>query len=177
MTVRPFLLDMVKVPAGTFIMGSDRDGKAERPAHRVQLTHSFYIDRTEVRAAEYSACANVKECSTRRVHTADDPSASRWRDSKRSMKRWRTRVLLPKLVGHFFVVSQFARDELIRCGASPAHITCLYNPIDTQRFQPNPVARRKQPRARNLFVSLRCEVDPEQVPELAQTQELPIDSQ
>ncbi len=57
------------------------------------------------------------------------------------IKRWRTRVLLPKLVGHFFVVSQFARDELIRCGASPAHITCLYNPIDTQRFQPNPVAR------------------------------------
>jgi len=57
------------------------------------------------------------------------------------IKRWRTRVLLPKLVGHFFVVSHFARDELIRCGASQAHITCLYNPIDTRRFQPNPSAR------------------------------------
>jgi len=57
------------------------------------------------------------------------------------VKQWHTRVLLPKLVGHFFVVSQFARAELIRCGAPQAHITCLFNPIDTQRFQPNAVAR------------------------------------
>ncbi len=57
------------------------------------------------------------------------------------IKRWRTRVLLPKLVERFFVVSHFARDELVRCGASQAHITCLYNPIDTQRFHPNPSAR------------------------------------
>ena len=57
------------------------------------------------------------------------------------IKQWRTRVLLPKFVEHFFVVSHFARDELIRCGASQADITCLYNPIDTQRFQPNPPAR------------------------------------
>lgn len=58
-----------------------------------------------------------------------------------SIKRWRTRVLLPKLVERFFVVSQFARDELVRCGASQTHITCLYNPIDKQRFHPNPSAR------------------------------------
>ena len=57
------------------------------------------------------------------------------------IKRWRTRVLLPKLVERFFVVSQFARNELIRCGASQADITCLYNPIDTQRFHPDSIAR------------------------------------
>ncbi len=57
------------------------------------------------------------------------------------VKRWRTRVLLPKLVGRFFVVSDFARNELIRNGAPPTHITRLYNPIDVQRFRPNPSAR------------------------------------
>ncbi len=70
-TLQPFLLDMVKVPAGTFVMGSDHDGKTERPAHPVSLTHAFYMDRTEVRADAYAACVTEKKCTSRTVHTAE----------------------------------------------------------------------------------------------------------
>ena len=70
-TVQPFLLDMVKVPAGTFVMGSDHDGKTERPAHPVTLTHAFYMDRTEVRVDAYAACVTEKKCTARAVHTAE----------------------------------------------------------------------------------------------------------
>ena len=70
-TLQPFLLDMAKVPTGMFVMGSDRDGRGERPAHRVILTHAFYIDRTEVRADAYSACVAEKKCAPNRVHTAE----------------------------------------------------------------------------------------------------------
>lgn len=50
-------------------------------------------------------------------------------------------MLLPKLVARFYVVSDFARDELVRNGGSQFHITRLYNPIDTQRFHSNFPAR------------------------------------
>lgn len=67
--VRPFLGDMVRVPAGTFVMGSDHDGKGEKPPHAVTLTHAFYIDRTEVRADAYSACVEDGTCRPNSVHT------------------------------------------------------------------------------------------------------------
>ena len=70
-TVQPFLLDMVRVTAGTFVMGSDHDGKGERPPHRVTLTHAFYIDRTEVRADAYAVCVQERKCPLNRVHTSD----------------------------------------------------------------------------------------------------------
>ena len=69
--VTPFLADMVKVPAGTFIMGSDHDGKGEKPPHRVTLTHAFYIDRTEVRADAYAACVEEGGCSSNKVHAGE----------------------------------------------------------------------------------------------------------
>jgi formylglycine-generating enzyme required for sulfatase activity len=69
--VRPFLADMIKVPAGTFVMGSDHDGKGEKPPHAVRLTHAFYIDRTEVRADEYSSCVSDGACTSNKVHEGD----------------------------------------------------------------------------------------------------------
>ena len=57
------------------------------------------------------------------------------------IKQRHTRVLLPKLVGRFYVASDFARNELVCNGGSPSHIIRLYNPIDTQRFRANPSAR------------------------------------
>ena len=69
--VVPFLADMVKVPAGTFVMGSDHDGKGEKPPHAVRLTHAFYIDRTEVRADAYAACVADGACSLNKVHAGD----------------------------------------------------------------------------------------------------------
>jgi formylglycine-generating enzyme required for sulfatase activity len=70
-TVRPFLADMVKVPAGKFAMGSDHDGKGEKPPHVVKLTHAFYMDRTEVRADAYAACVEDGACSANKVHAGD----------------------------------------------------------------------------------------------------------
>lgn len=54
---------MVMVPASTFFMGSDeRDvEKDERPAHKVRLD-AYCIDRTEVSAVAYAACAAKGDC-------------------------------------------------------------------------------------------------------------------
>ncbi|MDB5218838.1 MAG: hypothetical protein JWO86_6765, partial [Myxococcaceae bacterium] len=69
--VMPFLADMVRVPPGMFVMGSDHDGKGERPLHHVVLTRAFYIDRTEVRADAYAACVGDGACSLNKVHSGD----------------------------------------------------------------------------------------------------------
>ena len=69
--VTPFRADMVKVPAGPFIMGSDHDGKGEKPLHRVTLTHAFYIDRTEARADAYAACVEDGACSSNKGHAGE----------------------------------------------------------------------------------------------------------
>jgi len=49
--------DMVKVPAGFFIMGSDFRGRDERPAHSVYLD-AFHIDKYEVSARQYAEFLN-----------------------------------------------------------------------------------------------------------------------
>jgi formylglycine-generating enzyme required for sulfatase activity len=69
--VQPFLTDMVRVPAGSFTMGSDKYDKNERPAHTVTLTYAFYIDRNEVTAEAYAKCVEEKECTPNRVHSGD----------------------------------------------------------------------------------------------------------
>jgi len=45
--------ELVKIPAGTFAMGSER--KDERPVHSVTITDPFYLAATEVTFAEYDA--------------------------------------------------------------------------------------------------------------------------
>ena len=69
--VMPFLADMVRVPPGMFVMGSDHDGKGEKPPHHVVVTHAFYIDRTEVRADAYATCVAEGACSLNKVHAGD----------------------------------------------------------------------------------------------------------
>jgi formylglycine-generating enzyme required for sulfatase activity len=59
--------DMIKIPAGTFTMGNDKEGPGDRPAHKVTLK-SFYIDKTEVTADAYRACADAGVCTARNVH-------------------------------------------------------------------------------------------------------------
>lgn len=59
-------LGMVRVPAGVFTMGCDRDrhpmcAPEEVPARPVELER-FWIDRTEVTRAEYLSCVNDGEC-------------------------------------------------------------------------------------------------------------------
>lgn len=59
------------------------------------------------------------------------------------IRRWLTRCIFPKLADRFFVVSDFARAQLVRDGAPAANLLRLYNPIDTNRFKPDAQLRRQ----------------------------------
>lgn len=52
---------MVLVPAGEFVMGSDHDMAAAKPAHTVYLD-TFYIDKFEVTNALYLECVQAGVC-------------------------------------------------------------------------------------------------------------------
>lgn len=58
-------MSLVYVPAGEFLMGTrdDQEGdSSERPQHTVYLD-AFWIDRTEVTAAQYQRCVEAGACS------------------------------------------------------------------------------------------------------------------
>jgi serine/threonine-protein kinase len=55
--------DMVLIPAGEFIMGSDNGDANETPAHVVYLD-SYYIDKTEVTNAAYKLCVRDGVCQS-----------------------------------------------------------------------------------------------------------------
>ena len=65
---------MALVPAGEFLMGSDRGDEDERPAHRVMLS-AFFIDQDEVTVAAYERCVAAGQCPAPRVRVgnADEP--------------------------------------------------------------------------------------------------------
>ena len=53
--------EMVYVPAGEFIMGSDEGDSDERPVHTVYLD-AFYIDKYEVTNSQYRKCVEAGAC-------------------------------------------------------------------------------------------------------------------
>jgi formylglycine-generating enzyme required for sulfatase activity len=56
-------VDMVQVPAGCFMMGSD-DGEAdEQPVHEVCFNADYWIDKTEVTRAMYAECVAAGVCT------------------------------------------------------------------------------------------------------------------
>lgn len=67
--------EMIVIPAGEFIMGSDTGPEDERPAHRVTLP-AFRIDRLPVTNAEFAAFLNAKGPGTAvRWYDHDDADA------------------------------------------------------------------------------------------------------
>jgi formylglycine-generating enzyme required for sulfatase activity len=48
-------LDLVRVPAGRFFMGSSSGDTDERPVHQVRIDHDFWIGRTEVTVRQFRA--------------------------------------------------------------------------------------------------------------------------
>lgn len=69
--------DMVKIPAGLFVMGSDTGPADERPAHKVD-PGEFAIDRTPVTNAQFAAFLNaVGRADTQgaRFYDVDDSDA------------------------------------------------------------------------------------------------------
>ena len=76
--------DMVRVPAGATVVGSDGDEEDERPAHRVALAE-FAIDRDEVTVAAYRKCVDARACAgpRGRVGADDEPvTFVTWRDAE-----------------------------------------------------------------------------------------------
>ncbi len=59
---RPGTGDMVRLPAGTFLMGSDDRAEDEKPVHSVTVA-SFEMDATEVTVRAYRACVESGMCS------------------------------------------------------------------------------------------------------------------
>src|SRR3990172_7791340 len=49
------VIEMVLVPAGSFMMGSNDGDSDEKPAHRVTITKPFYLGKYEVTQAEWEA--------------------------------------------------------------------------------------------------------------------------
>ena len=70
----------VRVPAGSFLMGSEKGAADERPVHRVSGS-PFAMDRYEVTNARFLACVRAGACaapslpgSKTRAHYFDDPT-------------------------------------------------------------------------------------------------------
>jgi glycosyltransferase involved in cell wall biosynthesis len=59
------------------------------------------------------------------------------------LRGWLSKVLFTRLVDRFFVVSDFALEQLARDGAPRGRLTRLYNPIDLQRFRPDSEQRAR----------------------------------
>jgi formylglycine-generating enzyme required for sulfatase activity len=55
-------MELLYIPAGEFIMGSDIGDKDEKPAQEVTLD-AFWIDKTEITNALYSKCVNSSICA------------------------------------------------------------------------------------------------------------------
>ena len=48
-------IEMVYIPPGEFMMGSENGEKDERPVHRVTISQAFYIGRYEVTQAQWQS--------------------------------------------------------------------------------------------------------------------------
>jgi len=53
--------DMVRIPAGEFTMGSDKND-SEKPIHQVYLDE-YWMDKYETTNAQYAACVNAGKCT------------------------------------------------------------------------------------------------------------------
>jgi formylglycine-generating enzyme required for sulfatase activity len=63
-------MKLVLIPAGEFLMGSDKDADAdEKPPHRVRITRAFYLGANEVTQRQYRA---VTGASPSFFHGSDD---------------------------------------------------------------------------------------------------------
>ena len=87
--------EMVVVPPGEFMMGSD-DSPNERPVHRVAIAKHFAVGKFEVTFAEWDACVTAGGCKK----TADDQGHGRgrqpvtnvsWEEIKNEFLPWLTR--------------------------------------------------------------------------------------
>ncbi|HMY15865.1 MAG TPA: bifunctional serine/threonine-protein kinase/formylglycine-generating enzyme family protein [Polyangium sp.] len=67
--------NMVLIPAGSFTMGNNSAGETEKPAHTVIISKPFFLDRTEVTAAQYNACVAAGKCTATSIHGPGETEA------------------------------------------------------------------------------------------------------
>ena len=88
--------EMVVVPAGEFMMGSDDGDADERPAHKVIIAKPFAVGKFEVTFAEWDACVSTSGCK----HKPSDQSWGRgkrpvinvsWDDTAKEYLPWLSR--------------------------------------------------------------------------------------
>ena len=70
--------EMVVVPAGKFVMGSEHDYDNEKPAHEVTISRSFAVGKFEVTFAEWQACVTAGGCASNK-----SPSDEGWGGGRR----------------------------------------------------------------------------------------------
>jgi formylglycine-generating enzyme required for sulfatase activity len=67
-------MEMIRIPAGEFLMGADDSAFApERPGHNVRLDE-YWIDRTEVTNAQYRECVESGACAEPKAWTKPEVS-------------------------------------------------------------------------------------------------------
>ena len=87
--------EMLLIPAGRFLMGTESGQADEQPAHYVRLS-DFYIDKYEVTNAQYLTCVQEAECEwpkNRQLHLdadmADHPVVNVTWDMAQAFCSWR----------------------------------------------------------------------------------------
>jgi len=80
-------MELVLVPAGSFLMGSRKGGRYERPVHPVTISRLFYIGKYEVTQRQYDAVMGAKD------------RVERW--GKYSPVRYRPRLVGPEKPMHY----------------------------------------------------------------------------
>lgn len=78
---------MVRVPSGTFMMGSrtGEDGREgdEAPRHTVTLAKAFYVSKYEITEAEWNACVAAAKCAPLQFHLGPRfPARMNWADAE-----------------------------------------------------------------------------------------------
>jgi formylglycine-generating enzyme required for sulfatase activity len=88
--------EMLVVPGGEFMMGSNDGGEDERPAHHVRIPRAFAVGKFEVTFAEWDTCAAAGNCK----HRPEDEGWGRgnrpvinvsWDDITKGYQPWVTR--------------------------------------------------------------------------------------
>ncbi|MHC4557090.1 MAG: formylglycine-generating enzyme family protein [Planctomycetota bacterium] len=72
--------EFVRIPAGEFLMGSERDNE-EKPIHRVQINYSFDIGKTEVTVRQFRAFTEATGYQT-------DSEKERWAWTRTGERDW-----------------------------------------------------------------------------------------
>ncbi len=68
------LLEMVRIPAGTFMMGAMNAEPNEKPVHQVTLTRDFQLGKYEITKAQWQAVLGTKPWSDL-PYVLDDPNS------------------------------------------------------------------------------------------------------